>query len=618
MSKLDKMPNFSSAKSKSPHDMSHDFAFTQACGHLLPVESDILLPGDSIECKFFYNIRNQLPFEKPAGIDFDFHTDYFFVPMELLYKPFASVIYQQRNEWSSNFQDANDLTNKQFVLPVLDMAGIYQSIFLYKNVPSDYNRLPTSEGFQKECIGNSMNRLFDMLGLPCFDDVCVAKSTQPVIPMIFPWQLLAYQCIFQNYFRLEEYEQLRTIFNFDKYYQNAYVSLSASQAFELCSLRCRPLYKDYFTSVKRNPMLNDLNINISSQLLAGVDWTKRFVNSENYINFGGLSQSSGGNILNTTLDLGGITFGDLANVAETDLTETNNSGFVNSVNQLRSLFAMEKLLYVTNRAKKNYDAQTLAHFGIKVPHDVKHEITHIGHEVNTMRIGEVTSLADTSGAALGSYAGKGFCSNAGSKEKPLRFTAPCHGVFMVLFSCIPRVYYDVDFLKKNMVQSPADFYQPEFDNLGMQPIFRMEIEPFYLANGSNPNHQIGNGLNSSFETEVLGWQYRYEEKKRQFNRTSKAFRNGSLLPWMLRVQDPLSNFTNYEVDTTDSVVSKQIRPLRNLYCTPNITDGIFSANYQHAFTSVESLYVTDPFMVNSRVHYKKLSIMSVYSMPKLD
>ena len=30
---------------------------------------------------------------------------------------------------------------------------------------------------------------------------------------------------------------------------------------------------------------------------------------------------------------------------------------------------------ITGRTKKNYDAQVLAHFGVNVPHDVKHDIT---------------------------------------------------------------------------------------------------------------------------------------------------------------------------------------------------------------------------------------------------
>ena len=39
------------------------------------------------------------------------------------------------------------------------------------------------------------------------------------------------------------------------------------------------------------------------------------------------------------------------------------------------MFAVEKLLRITGRARKDYDSQVLAHLGFKVPHDVKHELT---------------------------------------------------------------------------------------------------------------------------------------------------------------------------------------------------------------------------------------------------
>ena len=88
---------------------------------------------------------------------------------------------------------------------------------------------------------------------------------------------------------------------------------------------------------------------------------------------------------------------------------------------------------ITGRTKKTYDAQVLAHYGVEVPHDVKHDITLIGHDTYPIHVGEVTSLAATNDASLGDLAGKGWAQSPNDVKKH-KFTAPCHGVIMTIFS----------------------------------------------------------------------------------------------------------------------------------------------------------------------------------------
>ena len=394
------MPDYSSAQSRTLHDMGHDFAFTTPCGPLLPIEHDILLPGDKIECKVDFNVRNILPFDAPAGVDFDFHLDYFFVPMELIYKPFATYVYGQNDEWSSMFASYNashvlDI-GSNIRLPLIDVADMYDYV---STIGSSY--LSYSETF-----GKRFQRLCDHLGFPVYDervlndhyDFDTANMDYPICPDFFPWQFAAYQCIFQKYFRLEEYDKYRPTFNLDSWYQTNKIqasqnSDSADFVRALVALHYRPLYKDYFTSVKPNPMFNDLNQNQS--ILNSLDFVygqgyNKTPNSNTLEQFG-LNQYAYSGELSTDSGEEGE-YGDLANLSRyNDLSFDSYSLGQNSVNQLRALFATEKLLYVTQRAGKNYDDQTLAHFGIKVPHDAKHDITHLGHCVHTMHIGETTA-----------------------------------------------------------------------------------------------------------------------------------------------------------------------------------------------------------------------------------
>ena len=98
----------------------------------------------------------------------------------------------------------------------------------------------------------------------------------------------------------------------------------------------------------------------------------------------------------------------------------------------------EKLAMITGRARKTYDAQVLAHFGVKVPHDPKHDIAFIGQDTYDLKVGEVTSLSSTSEAGLGDLAGKGLGSG---QSKGHKFTAPCHGIVMTIFSIEPKKRY---------------------------------------------------------------------------------------------------------------------------------------------------------------------------------
>ena len=76
---------------------------------------------------------------------------------------------------------------------------------------------------------------------------------------------------------------------------------------------------------------------------------------------------------------------------------------------------------ITGRTKKNYDSQVLAHYGINVPHDVKHDITMIHHDEYDLNVQEVTSLASTPASGsdpatpLGDLAGKSYASGNGAQ-----------------------------------------------------------------------------------------------------------------------------------------------------------------------------------------------------------
>lgn len=633
MGKLDKMmPDYSNRHSRTAHDMSHGLKFTCASGHINPVEHDVLLPGDTVYLGFDFVGRNQMPFLSPASADLDFHVDYFFVPMELLFKPFASYVYGVKDEYSSFFQ------MERINLPNYPFNGIYS--YMYQNrIKKNLDTKPEYAQVSYESVGKSFLRLMGLLGFPDYfkylpsdlDSLGTGRHLNFSIPNTFPAAILAYNCIYQYYFRNEDVEEFnQRVFNLDSDYMSGVVSLGTDR-YDSMRIKYCNAYKDYFTAVRRSPLINQRN------LLNEVDYPNNSNLLSVFDDLGVSDVNLVGQNLISDLNPSTINFSSPLSVFQGGIVEDdgNNS---RTTDQYRKLFAVEKLLMVTQRARKNYDAQTLAHFGFKVPHDARHQISHLGHEVSTMHIGEITALAGSNGddngnVQFGDYAGRGAVSH---KAKGVKFTAPCHGIVMTTLRVVPRYDYFTDFLKKNLLQNRLNFFQPEFDHLGMQPLYLWECElPANLPNssesvtfveGSEVNQYIPN---DSFAF-IQGWQFRYEEKKRQYNRATSAFKDGPLASWIMgrrpfnRQYQGLSYVSDWDDTPWTLDGSSYYETIAKPWLVmPTDTDGLFLGSYEldwrdDFLTHPEQIYETDPFVLFAYSRYKKVSIMSTYSMPELD
>lgn len=684
--------------SKTLHPMGYDYAFTAACSHIMPVHEDLLLPDDKVYCKFNFYGRNILPFLAPASVDFDFHIDYFFVPMFMLYQPFGSVVYEINDEFSANFYHAfqSGGSGLRATLPLFDL-NVFSYAFGYDVPVYSYTRptgvvtrqklwnssfLPSLLGSVDsadsnfveipsfESIPQRFYRLMDMLGYDVGfekmkvsddDSWTITLEGQHYTPPTFPWPILAYNAIYQRYFRDENIEDYRPLtFNVDDeslniiQYPNGHQSSDWSRALEMCLIKYSRKYSDYFSSVQKSPLINQRNLLMSvgndSDIPASLaSFGQGLLKSNSFLGFLG-NEATSNYPLDSAILSGRYTptddvsdaspivpFSDAplsifqSGAVHTDDGTSNFSSenYARTTDQLRQLFAVEKMLMLTNRADKNYDAQTLAHFGIKVPHDVKHELTHIGHERVTMHLSEITALAGTETTALGEYAAKGA---VGLNSKGIKFTAPCHGVLMTTLRIIPKYNYFHGVLKRNVVQSRLDLYQPEFDSLGMQPLYRYEVGNMVFDFSNNRDKEL---VPYKYSSDIQGWQYRYSQWKDNFNRVSPAFKLSPLSNWILADkpyrgysygETPMDGFSWNGADSTKMTHYQYDSIYRfGLMASPSDTDNIFGAVYNtkvfYAASGVEhdyaSLYATDPFIIFSNIDYNKVSVMSRYSMPKL-
>lgn len=642
----------------SRHDLSHYFGYKCSTGHIVPVCSDILNPNERINLKVNTFVRMQ-PMLTPVMADIDVFIDYFFVPMPMLLMDFERSFSATKEIFTSYITPNQDYAQRR--LPLFDgtfsgetssLGEVYSATgtdhaYPIRNMSQAYDMVNNTLGL--EAAGNRAIRLFDYLGydLPAFylsdpariaelisdsatnDNVIVVNnegsdvsSNLPALTVAlmnsgyrrtyyqkcFPWKLLAYNAIFQNWFRIDNRLPFDNgMFNLDRHLGNltfyntgfnasnmSTVTGSNSAEVDFMGIKYCPKSEDYFTSSSPTPVVTLINqfdvLPRNEQYLTSFD-------SHYYFGDGILSEDLSNDVTSLSLP---------------DLNASSDASL--SMARLRLVKAQEKMLQIYGRLpKKNYDTFVYALFGKEVPHDVKHELSHLGKEHFKINISQVTAMAATDDASLGEFAGQGAGS---SKSRGIKFTAPCHGIIMAVQYIRPQYMYQAGFMRQNYLNSYDDFFLPPYDNLGRQPIF--DYETF-----------VGTPY-TGFDN-IVAWQYRWQEWKTAFNRVSSAFRYGSEKSWFL-VHDFSSTldrsvtptFTNnffYVPPTSlnDVMVLQYDTAFKSEVLTKSMYDeGIRWADLENYWLKPYMVFARDPFICLSRIDYSKFSKMSQYSLQTID
>lgn len=594
----DEMPEHRAQIPRSSHDLGHDTTFTATCAHLMPVFYDFLNAGEEINLGFDFRLRT-MPLDSAAMCSLAVHTEYFFVPMQLLYQPFSDWYYDISEQFSSLFFEEGTTAGQiEKKLPQLSITGVMQAASSGREYP----------GYESTNL--RVARLFDMLDYPINELETASEDPDPDSPITgystFPYGLLAYNCIYQYFYRLDSREVFDPkTFNVDRFFSTGSISDFTTRINRCCTIKYRPVDNDYFTDIKVSPVVDVLNMNVENELAVAGSWLSRSTltgssGSLNVLRSGSVGVNGGTNN-GATSPLSSINnpssqiqsnFGFSALIT----TSVPGNGLDINTANIRAMFASEKLWSITGRAKKRYDDQTLAHFGYNVPHDVKHEITRFGHDVVPIEIGEVIATGASENVPLGEIAGKGY---AGQRNHRHKFQAPCHGVVMMIMSIVPKInYYDYR-SKYTVMRTRDDLYTPEYDHLGMQPLFGYEM-----------------GYSGDYVNSVAGWQYRYEQWKRRFNKVSLAFSpRGSKGSWQLSRQPHYFDDHEFDVANRQSYSRFVHYPweLNSIFVPQyNIT---WSESYED---NIAMIYDLDPFVISGHITAQLLSTMSDYSLPKLD
>lgn len=514
--------------SRDGFDLSRKNAFTAKVGELLPVCCIECIPGDKIEGQVQHFTRT-MPVNTAAYTRIREYYDWFFVPTNLLWNKFNTFVTQMVD----NNQHATGITESQ----VLTTQHPYFTV----NQVMDYIKAMYN-GEQENMFGYDRAsltcKLLHYLGYGDYFD-CLNDANHNYVrgenANLNPFPLLAYQKIYQDYFRNSQWEKAYApSFNIDyitgsQSSLNIPISVLVSQSNgveNMFDLRYTNWNKDLYMGVLPNSQYGDAasivfdNTNGSNP--------KPFAPLFKVIPqgaVGGTNDPLQVSRLRTISNDGDTLYPVQINGKDSYLQLTssdmdilrNRLGIVSqssfSILALRQAEALQKWKEITQSQQQDYKNQIEAHFGVSPSDALSERCKYIDGSVSNLDISEVTNtnLADNNAAEI---AGKGV----GVGDGRINFSTDVHGYLMCIYHAVPLLEYASDGIKRtNLKTMVTDYAIPEFDKTGMVSVPLIE-----LTNRAIPKTDF----------KLLGYAPRYYDMKTAVDEVHGAFINGGLGAWV--------------------------------------------------------------------------------------
>lgn len=573
---------------RNAFDLSHNDVFSCAPGMLLPISCTEVLPNEHYEINPQVFLRT-MPLNSAAYVRMRQHVEFFFVPTRVLLRQFPQFVVGTKYPVSS----IDSLNKFSESLPSVTLSTLRE---LYEKLSS------TSDGLGILSKYGSL-RLFDLLGYGINSSRNINANTYPSeysvdgsttnlqkSPSLSILRAAAYQKIYQDYYRNPYWEPVdASCFNFDDKFGLSLVSdvkEDRERLFRLFTLRYRNWTKDFFTSVQSQ--------------FQGAPFVTSYVDMGNFMVSG--VYNNGKNLTPDTVTAGVQTSlpTTLSNFSNLAALSVNSSGHIAiPIHNIRAAFALDKLYRLQQQSGNgSYGEQIRNRFGFGGVHD-DWKSQYIGGSSAPISIGEVITTANTAISSeddsrlgqTGDIYGKASSVNDGR----FTFDTKEHGIILGIFSVIPDADYNSTQIDPhNFKLNFEQFFQPEFDRLGHQPLntyFLSCLSPY--APGQNDT------VNKGWVQRVLGFQNRYLEYKTGIDRVHGQFcSGGTLSAWSAPRNSGIvnNNSTYYN--------------LYSLKVSPKILNSICSVTF-------DGTEQTDPILVDSHISIKAIRPMSVSDEPLL-
>jgi hypothetical protein len=552
---------FANQKSKAnlqrnAFDLSRSDIFSASAGMLLPCFVEEVNPNEHFEITPSSFLRT-MPLNTAAYTRLKQNVEFYFVPFRLLLRQFPQFIVGTDFKISS----LGSLNQYKNPLPSIDLQKTLLSLVRAATASPSSNHAVDALGYP---AWRGTLRLLDLLGYGVSaSQVVQASKDNPSITerdiasvKVNPFRLLAYQKIYYDFYRNPLYELNNpSAYNIDVLYSSTAASNvlpvwsdSVSATNDIYLLRYRNWKKDYFNAL--------------SPYFQGSDFLTDPVTPINFPGGTGFvaSPQSNGNIYSSI-------YGN----------SSEQFGF--TINNLRSAFALDKLYRLSIAAGDgDYASQIKAHYGFDFPHD-SYKSTFLGGIDAPVTISEVVTTATTERGEAADIFGKGMSAN---RDKTIRFDSKEHGIIIGIFSVVPECDYSSSMLDKfNQKFNREDYFQPEFADLGKQPVDPYEFSTEYF----NPR-----------QISPMGYINRYAEYKTKVDKVHGEFSpSGSLDAW--------STVRQYK--SVDGPVTNSFFKIN-----PAVLDKIFAQVY-------DGSEVSDQFLVDFQCLVTAVRPMSVTGEPAL-
>ena len=657
---------------RSGFDLSQRKEFSAKVGELLPIYWNLALPSEKYRFKPSYFTRTQ-PLQTSAYTRIREYFDIFEVPLNLLWKSSLSALTQmgQKNPIEALSLKQNLLVNTG--LPSLSLGNL-SDMLLYMNGNNHFNNFgvdtqetggfvpvgPTNYygvnqfGFSRGSLGF---KLLSYLGYGSVDrgtssgwgvsqwstsvpsEYFDTSFAQNRLVNIFP--ILAYQKIYQDFFRWEQWENADpTTYNVDYYDGSPGNFSSIPQSTDdyyksptMLDLRYCNYQKDMFMGVLPETQFGDV---------AAVTATGRYPFADQAVNL----QVPAGSIISTIISsinsFGsptaqdanfpfklGASAGDSQHKDQylldaNDDTEHSFTGqtlyawnatknFQASIGKssplftgLRSQFsilalrqqeALQRWKEITQSGDYDYKEQIRKHFGVNVPDGLSNLAVWIGGIARDLDISEVVNTNLAADSDMAYINGKGIGSGSGE----FSYEVKSHSIIMVTYHAVPLLEYVTTGQDPQLSATDATHIPiPEFDNIGMETVTFLD----FFNDGS-----MSNVINEDLKEAplLMGYQPRFYAWKTKVDKVCGAF-STTLKDWVSPISmDYFLRQLQYSQSGDWSVTSKYpwftLMNYNIFKVNPRVMDSIFGV-------SCNSLWDTDQLLINS---YMDVKVVSPYS-----
>lgn len=580
--------------SRAGFDLSKKFCFTAKAGELLPVYWKILLPGTKVNLKDMHFTRT-MPVNTAAYTRVKEYFDWYFVPLRLINKNLNPALVNMLDQ--SNI--ANSLIQNKVVsdeIPYFDYSTLTSCLKTFNTQHPSYLDIAGFERVPKTLkllrYLRYGNFLYDT-NVSTLTSKNMGYSSVKDFNLYAKWNLdvnvlplAAYQKIYCDYFRFEQWEKAQPYtYNFDYYSGGNILTGYKSDSSDLLlkdnlfSLRYANYPKDLFMGILPSSQLGSV-ATVSIKNPTSTILLRNVVGGGQYIQTANtsamplvLKQASG----QPGVDQGlGIYTSDLRGSFD--------------ILSFRIANAIQRMREIQQCAGQGYKEQLEARWNVKLSTALSDHCTYIGGNSSQINISEVLNNNLDADQSQADIKGKGVGSGSGSES----FETQEHGILMCIYHATPVLDYQLTGCDLQLLNTYAtDLPQPELDNLGLEAL------PYFAF----VNDAIATQPSSLNSSTILGYVPRYIAYKTDVDCVDGAFLT-SLTSWVT----PL---------TTDEIVTKislgastgSWSPNYGLFkVSPFVLDSIF-------VSQCDSTVDTDQFLVESFFDVKAVQNLDYDGMP---